>query len=84
MLPSSHLSSLPPAVHFGLPSGLCYSQPIDCTVCNQVQVQVQEARLLLRQAVADAQLVRERQPCACSHANGYFNREMNSTNTYAQ
>jgi len=39
VLPSSHLSSLPPAVHFGLPSGLCYSQPIDCTVCNQVQVQ---------------------------------------------
>ena len=27
-------------LHFGLPSGLCYSQPIDCTVCNQVQVQV--------------------------------------------
>jgi len=39
VLTSSHLSSLPPAVHFCLPSGLCYSQPIDCTVCNQVQVQ---------------------------------------------
>ncbi len=25
---------------FPLPSGLCYSQPIDCTLCNQVQVQV--------------------------------------------
>ena len=45
VLPSSHLNSLPPTVHFGLPSGLCYSQPIDGTVCNQVQVQDTHIRL---------------------------------------